>query len=249
MPYVRTSRYRRRTNKRPSPKYGRKTRPMRRARRYSRRSAPSRYLRPRWENPLARSKSFKLVYNDDNFLGQCSVAQGYQALYLFRGNGPLDPDATGVGVQPYGWDQTIDVYSTCQVLASKITVYFSPNSECRDVKCFVFPYYDQTVAFKEPSDVRRIPGYKGTCWSTGGGTTKHNVVTNYGTNKLVYPDLTNTEYTYRSLVTALPTNQWYWVVMFDTSAAPDADATYEVYFDVKIVYYARMTTLENFDQS
>lgn len=48
--------------------------------------------------------------------------------YVFRGNGAFDPDYTGVGSQPKGFDQQEILYDMYHVLGSKITVRGSDTS-------------------------------------------------------------------------------------------------------------------------
>jgi len=220
---------------------------MYRARRYTRRSRVARPIRARWTNPLARNKLFKFTYNDDNFAAVLALGGGYQDLHYFRGNSLFDPDETGFGVQPYGYDQTTAIYSSYMVLASKITVFFTTTAGAiGNVKCFVFPYFDGSVAYTEPSDIRRIPGCKSVCYESGGGVTKHNIVKNYASNRKLYPVLKNEETDFWAAYNANPSVQWRWVVMFDSSALAEAGT---VVYDVKITYYCKMQTSENINES
>lgn len=52
---------------------------------------------------------------------------GSWASYLFRANSCFDPNATGTGHQPMGFDQWSALYTHYTVLASKITVRFGYN--------------------------------------------------------------------------------------------------------------------------
>jgi len=51
--------------------------------------------------------------------------------YLFSANGMFDPDITGTGHQPMGFDQMMSLYNQCCVIRSKITVCFIPTWDCR----------------------------------------------------------------------------------------------------------------------
>jgi hypothetical protein len=43
-------------------------------------------------------------------------------VYVFRGNGPFDPDQTGTGTQPVGWDNFLTFYETSFCVGSRIEV-------------------------------------------------------------------------------------------------------------------------------
>jgi hypothetical protein len=49
------------------------------------------------------------------------------AYHLFRANGTYDPDMTGIGHQPLGYDEIAALYNQAMVLKSKITCDFLPN--------------------------------------------------------------------------------------------------------------------------
>lgn len=51
-------------------------------------------------------------------------AAGVPAIQVFRANGMRDPDLTGVGGQPRGFDQYMAIWDHFVVLGSKITVHF-----------------------------------------------------------------------------------------------------------------------------
>jgi len=60
----------------------------------------------------------KLVYNDFRAV----VAAGNQATYLYRLNSVFDPDETGVGGQPAGFDQLKTLYGRYRVVAVRARV-------------------------------------------------------------------------------------------------------------------------------
>lgn len=113
MPYIRR-RYRRRF-KRPYKRYVRKSRKYYR-RRYKRR----RYLPFTGEG---NKKLVKLKYCTNIFLDANS---GDAVEYIFSANGLYDPDVTGSGHQPRGFDQQMEYFEHYTVLGSKCTVKMVP---------------------------------------------------------------------------------------------------------------------------
>ncbi len=55
---------------------------------------------------------------------QLDPGLGTVASYIFRANGLYDPNYTGAGHQPYGFDQWMTYYNQFTVLGSKITALF-----------------------------------------------------------------------------------------------------------------------------
>lgn len=53
-------------------------------------------------------------------------AAGTPATHVYRASGLYDPDVTGVGAQPRGFDQLMTLYDHFVVIGSKITVKMSP---------------------------------------------------------------------------------------------------------------------------
>lgn len=56
------------------------------------------------------------------------AAAGVVSKWLFRANSVYDPDYTGAGHQPYGFDQLSAIYNHYEVISSYITVTATPSS-------------------------------------------------------------------------------------------------------------------------
>lgn len=76
--------------------------------------------------PTPPSLVRKLRYTDTIFLNPTT---GSVATHWFSANGLFDPDITGAGHQPLGFDQYMTMYDHYKVLGSKINVTVLPNSD------------------------------------------------------------------------------------------------------------------------
>lgn len=72
--------------------------------------------------PEARKHRTTLRYFG-NFISVNPAAGGIAATHVFSANGLYDPDITGTGHQPIGFDQLMVLYDHYTVVASKIKVY------------------------------------------------------------------------------------------------------------------------------
>lgn len=243
MPYVRRRRIPSRTSKRATYKRrtGRKLRPRRRY------VNPSKGLRTKWTNPIPAGASVKLKYIDNAFNGS-TASPTYQKFYIFRGNSVFDPDYTGVGVQPYGYDQlTPSIYTWTQVKASAITLTWSIYSAAASqVKVFVFHNRAPTMLYSDCSDLRVWPGCRYRIASKDNGFTRKNWIKAYCSTKKALMHAWNDK-DVTSPYNATPVLAWYWFVVFDTS---DVAETVSITFDVKITYYTKLIRAgENINES
>lgn len=86
----------------------------------------------------------KLRYSDTVTVTPSTVPSNY----FFSANGMYDPDVTGVGHQPMGFDQYMALYDHYKVLKSKITVEFLPaatNTQSDNVICAIYLDDDTTA--------------------------------------------------------------------------------------------------------
>lgn len=81
--------------------------------------------------------------------------------HVFAGNALYDPDITGVGHQPRGFDQIMALYDHYQVTSSKITVHFysTISTSGSEQVCFILPT-DGAGAATTQSDVLEHDGAK-----------------------------------------------------------------------------------------
>lgn len=62
---------------------------------------------------------------------------------------------------------------------------------------------------------------------------------------MVYPDKDQKDPNFAANFGANPTNQWYWILSLWSAGAPDA---LNVYFDVKITYYCKLSTRKSAEE-
>jgi len=241
MPYRRKyGRYAKKAGyKRTAPKKARSARSIRRRSKYaSPRKALS--LRSKWVTPLANTKLIRFTYNDTGFSSSWTTGQ---SLHVYRGNSCYDPDSTGVGVQPYGWDQwTPGLFTQYRVTSSKITIYFNTDAyedACPAIKAYIIPQLTDTLAYQDPSDLGRSKFCKQVVWNQGDDTRKLKIK-NFCKSKWMRPTVSISDNNQIAVYDANPNLQWYWLVIFDTTDwAPETDPS--IQYDVKIVYYTQLT--------
>lgn len=71
-------------------------------------------------------------------------AAGGQATHTFKANGIFDPDSTGVGHQPRGFDQWMTAYKNFAVIGSKITAKFASNASTSTIDTLLSITCDNT---------------------------------------------------------------------------------------------------------
>lgn len=203
-------------------------------------------VRPKWEKAIATqdTKLLKFVYMDDSFDMSTVIGENYQSLQVFAGNSLFDPDYTGVGVQPYGfdnWCSSTAFFSKYEVFASAITVYLSTSANftvCPKVMVYVIPTEKATFAYHDLSDLVQIQHAK--VKSFGLGNYKNGsqmVVKHYITSNQVLGKSRGSDGSCVAAYNASPTNLWLWHVYVDTSQWANEST---ILMDVKIKYYAKL---------
>lgn len=88
------------------------------------------------------------------FNSRTSVASvsGVAAVKVFSANGMYDPDITGVGHQPRGFDQLMALYDHYVVIASKITVWFQNDDASANAAIPFVAVLDRATANTDPRD-------------------------------------------------------------------------------------------------
>lgn len=200
-------------------------------------------VRPKWNNPISQTKLIKFVYTDTGFTRTLNAAGGYTAYYVFSGNSPYDPDVTGVGVQPYGYDQYLNanLYTVYNCYSSSIKVYFyveQTYASVRRLHCLLFPFRSATPTVTDISDLRMVPYVKETTYDGANESTRGCKISHYKSSRAMFPDVTTRDANFNAAYTTNPGIRWYWILLFHTTDYDDEEI--DVYFDVKIKYYTQV---------
>lgn len=227
-------------------------RPKRAQRSTARRRLARRARRPSlYKNPIPVSRYIKFKFADTAYELTPPGTGIFTATYVFRGNSLFDPDVTGIGVQPYGYDQLtgaggVGIFSHYCVYSSKIRVHIVPSStSVVGLKFHIIPSRNSTLVSTDPADLRQMPYCKTICWSGGDGSRKTNI-SNYCSSRRMYSTMTPENETFTAAYNANPYSQWYWHVILDEQTLM---GTTKVYFDVEIIYYAKMLRSNYLDES
>lgn len=249
MPYVprrsfrsRRLRPRRRVLPRPS---RRVTRPRRSARRVYK----VRPLGAKWKNPLPQNALYRFKYIDNGFSAPLNGLTAYRYYHRFTGNGPYDPDYTGAGVQPYGWDEVAATFpgGSYRVGGSAITINWAIKGTAgSQIKVFVIPSRNATFTYTDVSDLRNIPMVRWKVTDKTSGLGRKNWIKSYCATRSLRRNFSDKEASYGALFNTNPTSIWFWHVFFD---AYDMSEDVNIMFDVKIVYYAVVARADSQNES
>jgi len=173
--------------------------------------------------------SIRFVYSDFRPL----VATGGIAEYIYRANSLFDPDASGLGGQPQGFDQWKTLYSYYRVVAVGVEVCAASNTSASGGLLAVAAV-DTSSATSSPEELagtRRAVSCQYTDAQPGRVKALWRISDLFGmTDEAVLGDINC-----RAAVTANPTNQYYINVAVETSTS-----TLQTMVWVKLTYYARM---------
>lgn len=235
MPYARTKRKKTYSRK---PRAPRSTRKARSTRKVPRAPRSMDYTKPM---PLQLNCKFKYVSEQKTLTtGVAGVA-----VHTYVLNSLFDPDFTGVGHQPYGFDQLTPFYRRYRVNGAKVTIRFFDQSTdgCR-VGYKARNHLDlYATAFSTASEIRETPNNQIKVISSGGKASSK-FVNKYFTNH-VLNGVSKIKYavddSYAADVTASPVNRNWLDVL--CSGPVDNTSGQNVKYTIEIVYYTTMYAL------
>lgn len=174
-----------------------------------------------------------LSYTDNgvSFVGLPLISQ------IYRGNSLFDPDQSGSGHQPLGFDQIKALYSKYRVYGSAIEIRATPDNSDVDIQNIVICVFpstgttlvtDITTAMEQP--------YSKTVFRnlySGNPVLKHYMST--ATVLGVRKETVQISEQYAALSTTSPVDQWYWHVVIGTQ---DGTVNLNTHATIKIRYYS-----------
>lgn len=210
--------------------------------------------RSSWQSGSTVSPNRRFVFADESYAPTALTNVNLQSQYIFRGNSLFDPDYSGVGAQPYGYDQLCPVfYNNYNVKSCKITVYPSVAAAYVTgfppyIEVLVVPYRGNALPYTDPNDVRRMPYCRSMRISPTSQANGINKISSYASTKAILGREFASDVSATGQYDGNPTYTWYWFVIFDTASwVPTAPIP--VSFDVKIAYYTKLLRKQELDQS
>lgn len=158
---------------------------------------------------------------------------------IFRGNSIFDPDQTGAGHQPRGFDQLATLYGRYKVFRSKLEVMAvtsnNDNGGCMEIT--IIPTIDNsTFTGEDPERLIEIPGAKMITLAPGVESMTEISMTTAGIYG-VPRSVVNTDDLYSAVITTNPVRQWYWGIAAQVS---DGISTMDAHMYTKLTYHVTL---------
>ncbi len=160
--------------------------------------------------------------------------------YVFAGNSLYDPDVTGVGGQPTGFDQLSNFYNKYRVMSSSISVTFI-NTASVGTLVTIIPT-DTAGGVSGATDAASSPYSKWGVVANANGANRLTLVNSISTSKIFGTDASQDDL-FSATTSANPSNIWFWVINMDSSS------NILIMMTVRIVYTARLYKRVALDQS
>lgn len=239
---------------------------------YSKKKAPSmrrnytkrRYRKiqskwPIWKNPLPQEAKYKFTYQDTAFPLATDLGSSYRANHVFSGNDLFDPDVTGIGVQPYGFDSLCGIdcpFGRYQVFGSKCTVYphvyeGQTSGDANSTKsfaliCTLVPTRNASVTYDAVDDLARMPFSRRRCIENAEDAGGNNILKSYVSSTKMWPEDKTIDAGHSAAHNADPSRRWYWILFVDSNEYANE---INMYFDIKITYYTKLIKIDSVDES
>lgn len=192
--------------------------------------------------PISQSQIVRMRYVERVNL---NPAIGISASYIFSANGCYDPNITGIGHQPLGFDQWMGFYNHYTVIGSKINCQFSHlNGAVSGNEDMMVGIQLKAASTIDTTNVNTVLEQGLTKYKflsrTGDTTTKQNVTKTFSPSKFFgIPKSEVQDDIYRGNTATNPTEQaFYHLMAMSTDSVSDAPALVLL---VQIEYLVKMT--------
>lgn len=154
---------------------------------------------------------------------------------VWRGNSGFDPNQTGTGSQPVGWDDMNAFYTYVNVYASAINVEVTSLDDT-SFYIYILPYASATYPTSSTVNVEAVPHCKKMFVpnSANGG---HAIGNNFAQNCSVV-SINSLSSDFNTTFLTNPGVQWFWHVYV---VAADAGTTFTGTIKTKITYYSLLS--------
>jgi len=222
----------------------------RKTRKFVRKSAPRRMARRRFAKPsLLRLKSASVV--PDRMLTKMThhesvnmTVVSVRAVQVYRGNSCFDPDLTGAGHQPLGFDQWSAFYNKYRVTGSKIVVKVASYEATEPLFVLVLPMNDNLSPTTD--EAYEYPNVKSKILT--GTAAKGTVTLSSYMSTARMKGIKSIQYSeqYSALVSTNPAQEWYWRVIV---GSVDRIGFPAAIMEVSLTYYVEMFDRNNLSAS
>lgn len=158
---------------------------------------------------------------------------------VYRGNGMFDPDVTGTGHQPNGFDEWGAFYKVYRVFASKIQtrlVAAATGTAVATAEISIIPSVSSSdYVDVDPEIVRENPQGKGILVMPGAGPQNLN---HYMTSEKMLGSKINQNPDASSIFSTVPAQQWFWHINIQ---AADESTTLDMVLYSEITYYCELS--------
>lgn len=214
------------------PKDYKKKRSSRKIRRYKRRKTSTMYAK----KPSLVADRFFTSLKYSQMVAFSSAGVNTQT---FRGNSLFDPDFTGAGHQPRGFDQLAVLYTRYKVHASTMKCRISNDSSVPLVVTITPSILSAVVPINLPT-IAEIAYSKTILVPATGGTNVGFLMSSMMTKVIRGEKILDDDYS--ALITANPAKQWFWVIsMAATDAATTINCNIQFEQELKTEFFRRAT--------
>lgn len=192
----------------------------------------------------------KLKYQWENLVNTVAPNQYY--LQTFRGNSMYDPDFSGLGNQPIGFDQWAYLYKNyrvngCAIRATFMNFTSADADAIAPYELYIVPLTDTTLSFPTSGALEGFPSTRKTLIAPSSGSANLRTVKHYHTTRKMFPSTGIKDANFSAAIGANSSSQWYFHVLLRNCLG----ASYGCYgyLKVEITYYASLWNRTQVDNS
>lgn len=166
-------------------------------------------------------------------------AAGTAGVYVFSANGIFDPNYTGTGHQPRGFDQLMTMYDHYTVIGAKIVVDFISEGSYDNI-CWI-ALKDSSTADADPNDYLEARNVVSTMLphsGTGGNTTTRRLSKKYSTRKFLGRSKPMSDPELKGSTSSNPAEQaWFHIGIAPTTSVDESAMNIQVRLEYLVVFH------------